>query len=334
MLKASCLLTVVALALIISPSINAQQNELRSLATGLAQDIAISGKKSIAVVDFTDLQGHPTELGRYLAEEFSVALTRTRKGFDVIDRTHLNAILTENKLSATGLIDPATAKKLGQLVGADALLTGSMTPFSESVRISVKVLATDTARIIAADTTDLPKTSTIAQLLGNPIGDANKGPGSEKAPATEPAPAKSTSVLSGPKPNPKLVLAQFQFELTGCRGIANSVTCEFIITNRGPDRILTAGCSPSMTTTQANDNLGNQSPAESCVLVNKRGNYTVTAQFISGVPSTASVTFSNLSATASMLTRMTWRCLAGEDLNDTGFGTSVDVAFRNVPIVR
>src|SRR5262245_23781666 len=128
-----------------------QPNELRSLANSLAEDIASSGKRSIAVVDFTDLQGNPTALGRYLAEEFSVALARTRKGLQVIDRTHLKAILAENKLGSTGLIDPATARRLGQIAGAEALLTGSMTPFSESVRIAVKVLATDTARIIAAD---------------------------------------------------------------------------------------------------------------------------------------------------------------------------------------
>jgi len=46
------------------------------------------GKKKIAVVDFTDLDGSVTELGRFLAEEFSTAFAGTGKGFTVVDRIH------------------------------------------------------------------------------------------------------------------------------------------------------------------------------------------------------------------------------------------------------
>src|SRR5579884_1051318 len=89
-----------------------QEAELRTLAASLAEDIAASDKRAIAVVDFTDLQGNPTELGRFLSEEFSVALLRTHKGFQVIDRNHLKAVMNEHRLSTSGLIDPATAQKL------------------------------------------------------------------------------------------------------------------------------------------------------------------------------------------------------------------------------
>jgi len=55
-----------------------------------------------------DLQGNVTELGRFLAEELSGALVNDSRGFRVIDRAHLKAILQEHKLAATGLIDPQT----------------------------------------------------------------------------------------------------------------------------------------------------------------------------------------------------------------------------------
>ena len=58
------------------------------------------------MVDFTDLQGNVTELGRFLAEELSITLSESEKGFEIVDRTHLKAILQENKLSTTGLMDP------------------------------------------------------------------------------------------------------------------------------------------------------------------------------------------------------------------------------------
>ena len=71
---------------------------MRTTAGTFAETLAKLGKKSVAVVDFTDLQGNVTELGRYLAEQMSVALALTDQGIEVIDRNHLKAILQENKL--------------------------------------------------------------------------------------------------------------------------------------------------------------------------------------------------------------------------------------------
>lgn len=147
----------------------AYEKEMGRISSAIAESIAKSGKKTIAVVDFTDLQGNVTELGRFLAEEFSVTLAGAGKGFEVVDRTHLKSILAEHKLSATGMIDPQTAKKLGQIAGVGAIITGSVTPFGDSVRISVKVLATDTAKIIGASSGDIAKTKAIEELLARGI---------------------------------------------------------------------------------------------------------------------------------------------------------------------
>lgn len=126
------------------------EREIKSLSSVMSENIIKAGKKTVAVVDFVDLQGNVTELGRFLAEEFSVALAGGGKGFEVVDRTHLKSILSEHKLSTTGLIDPQTARKLGQITGVGALLTGTVTPFGDSVRLSVKILDTSTAKVIGA----------------------------------------------------------------------------------------------------------------------------------------------------------------------------------------
>ncbi|MEK6590736.1 MAG: FlgO family outer membrane protein [Nitrospinota bacterium] len=147
----------------------AYEEEIEDLSNAMAENIVKSGKKTVAVVDFTDLQGNVTELGRFLAEEFSVALASTGKEFVVVDRTHLKAILKEHKLADTGIIDPATAKKVGQIAGVDALVTGSITPLEHSIRILVKILDTSTAKIIGASSGNLEKTEAIKKLLGKDI---------------------------------------------------------------------------------------------------------------------------------------------------------------------
>lgn len=145
------------------------QEEIKILSTDIAGSIAKAGRKMVAVVDFTDLQGNVTELGRFLAEEFSVTLAGAGRGFEVVDRVHLRTILAESKLSATGLIDPRTAQKLGQIAGVEALITGTITPFGDSVRLSVKVLDTGTARVIAGYSGNIAKTKAIEELLARGV---------------------------------------------------------------------------------------------------------------------------------------------------------------------
>ena len=104
---------------------SAQEKEIRAITDKLSDGLSQTGKKTAAVVDFTDLQGCVTELGRFIAEELSASLAESGKGIEVIDRTNLKVILQENRLAATGIIDPSTARKLGQLAGIESLVTGT-----------------------------------------------------------------------------------------------------------------------------------------------------------------------------------------------------------------
>lgn len=147
----------------------AYEKEINRLSTAMADKIANSGKKTIAVVDFTELHGNVTELGRFLAEEFSVALAASGKGFEVVDRSHLRVLLQEHKLSLTGLVEPKTARKLGKIAGVEALITGTLTPFGDSVRIAIKILDTNTAKLISGTTGNIAKTKAIEELLAREI---------------------------------------------------------------------------------------------------------------------------------------------------------------------
>src|SRR6266487_307295 len=93
--------------------------ELSDLAKKIATLTKENGKKKITVLDFTDLQGGASELGKYVAEELTVNLVIVKTNFSVLDRANLRKILAEHKLTATGLVDPENAKKLGQFAGVD-----------------------------------------------------------------------------------------------------------------------------------------------------------------------------------------------------------------------
>ncbi len=198
------------------------QREAQAAANAISEKLAAAGKRSVAVVDFTDLQGEATELGRFLAEEISVALASGDRPLEVVDRTHLKVLVQENKLSATGLIDPATAKKLGQIAGVDAIVTGTLTPFGDTVRLTLKVLDSSTARIVAATTAEIPKTKAIEELVARGVGGAGSSPEPDKRP---PAPAGM------PKP---VEWEGLRLTLKRCTPTGGSVRCQVLVEK--PDR--------------------------------------------------------------------------------------------------
>ena len=149
----------------------AYEQDIKLIATRLNIKISASSRSSIAVVDFTDLNGDVSALGKFLAEEVSTALVDRAKNYRVIDRTHLQAIMAEHKLSSTGLIDPSTARRLGKIAGVDALLTGTITPMGDFIRITVKLLDTETARIICAEPGRISMSETLTKLSTVPAGE-------------------------------------------------------------------------------------------------------------------------------------------------------------------
>lgn len=153
--------TVLLLILLACP---AWAQDMRQVSTALAPRLEAASRKSVAVIDFTDLEGNVTELGRFLAEELSVALFSDAKTYSVVDRTHLKALLKEQKLATTGVIDPQTARQLGKIAGVDTIVTGSLTVLGDTIRVAVKALDTESARMIGATTSDVAKTGAIASL--------------------------------------------------------------------------------------------------------------------------------------------------------------------------
>jgi len=145
--------------------------EFEAIANSLAAKIAATKRTKIAVADLTDLQGVVHQLGRFVSEEIAINLVLSGRKFTVIDRNHLRTILREQKLSMSGLMDPRNQKKLGKILGVDALLLGSITSFGESYRITFKMVATDTAQVVAADRGSIPKTPATNELWDTIIED-------------------------------------------------------------------------------------------------------------------------------------------------------------------
>lgn len=165
------------------------------LVEALAKQLVQKKTVKVAAVDFTDLQGRPNELGRFLADQVSVELVMA-DGITVIDRANLNAIMAEHKLTAEGLVNPENAKKLGQFAGVEAVLVGSLTPMDGAVQLTVRAISTDSSALVAAGRMMLVLTDDVRRMLGLSVSAGSRA--SMGALTAAPAGAATTAPVAAP----------------------------------------------------------------------------------------------------------------------------------------
>lgn len=107
------------------------------------------GIKSIAVWHFNDTVRN---FGGIMADKLSIALVTVDIGdtFDIVERRDILTLLGEHKLNSDGLIDPETAKELGRLLSADAIVTGSLRFRSNTLYADIKMINTETGKTLWA----------------------------------------------------------------------------------------------------------------------------------------------------------------------------------------
>ena len=89
------------------------------------------GKKIVCVIDLEDKSGSHGDwrnIGTGMAEMMVTALAETKK-YTLIERDKLEAVMAEQKLGASGAITAQTAARIGKLLGANYIITGSVTEF-------------------------------------------------------------------------------------------------------------------------------------------------------------------------------------------------------------
>ena len=153
-----------------------------------AQDL-IGLKKRIAVVNFKDKAGYGHNIGQGIADMLITKLVESKK-YLVVERNELDAILKEQGLGQSGLVTQQSAAKVGQLLGVEMMVTGSVSEFGEKkskigggigsfggfnigvatktarVAVDIRLVNTSTGEIIAAKSAEGEDSSTGLDNVG------------------------------------------------------------------------------------------------------------------------------------------------------------------------
>ena len=118
----------------------------------LAEDAA---PLSAAVLDFREAEPALEGTGASVATLLQVKLSAASDAM-LVERAELNEILAEHELTLSDAVAPGQAAKVGQLTGAEALITGRVFNIQNRTHLVAKVVSTSSGRVFGA-TTDFEK---------------------------------------------------------------------------------------------------------------------------------------------------------------------------------
>jgi len=111
--------------------------------------------KRLAIIYFENSSGDASmdKLKKGLADMLITDLSNVNM-LNIVERDKLEAILKEQKLSNSKEFDPATAARVGKLLGAQVILTGGYFEMMGSLRIDARFIDVETGKILKADGVD------------------------------------------------------------------------------------------------------------------------------------------------------------------------------------
>ncbi len=139
---------------------------LHALASELAKRMSARGVKKLAIVEFSDLGGYESVLGLYLAEELTTRLLQIELGgFDIVERQQLAKVLEEQKLTSNAIFDADTIAKVGEILGIQAIITGSIADLGEEIKINARSISVESALVFAAASARVQKKGVVENLM-------------------------------------------------------------------------------------------------------------------------------------------------------------------------
>ena len=106
-------------------------------------------KKILAITDFEVIRGHDKSISEVSMESLTTAIVNTGQ-FNVVERNKLNAVLKELEIGLTGLTDTDNAKKVGQLLQADVILTGTFADLGGYWNVNMRLINVNNGLVTAA----------------------------------------------------------------------------------------------------------------------------------------------------------------------------------------
>ncbi|MFH2201615.1 MAG: FlgO family outer membrane protein [Elusimicrobiota bacterium] len=149
--------TLALAALIVGLGLPAQADPYEQLARDLADIARQTGYQRLAVMPLQPITGGGAQSGEILAARLTSRLSMSRD-IKIVERALLDQVLQEQGLSYKGVVRAEQAKELGQVLGVDAIVTGTYLKLRRGkLEVHARLIDTETARVLGAATAKVEK---------------------------------------------------------------------------------------------------------------------------------------------------------------------------------
>jgi TolB-like protein len=163
----------------------------------------IEAGQKVVVLNFSSSSD---DFSEYVLGELSTELVNGRK-LQVVDRRNLEAIRAEMDFQMSGEVSDESAQAIGRKLGAEYIISGSLTNTGGIYRFRINTINVESAGIAASSATDIANDGKVQALLASGGGSAgtqtarrgNTG-GSGSTPAGAESPAQATPAALPPAP--------------------------------------------------------------------------------------------------------------------------------------
>lgn len=142
--------------------------QMKALTKQMIKNFSDEGKKQIAIMEFMDMNGKVTKLGKLIPEELTTRLFKSGQ-FQVIERQLLNKVIEEQKLGMSGIIDASSAAEIGKLLGVDAIVTGTVTDRGDGIRVNARMIETENAQVFAVASASIVREAYLLAMLDSKV---------------------------------------------------------------------------------------------------------------------------------------------------------------------
>jgi len=115
-------------------------------------------------VALINVQSPTTQFSDYVLTYLESVLVNNGK-LIVVDRANLDKIRQEQGFQLSGEVSDESAKKIGKMLGAGAIVTGTLINIGDSYRLTLKAINVETATVAASYPADIAKSERVKILL-------------------------------------------------------------------------------------------------------------------------------------------------------------------------
>ncbi len=127
-------------------------------------DLELKGTGVVAVSGFA-MDGRSSAALLKLLDEMALARLAQLQDFRLVERGRLDAVLREQELALSDLMDTSQAIKIGDLLAANYIVTGTVIEMANSVVIFGRILNVESGEVESAAQVIVPKDQDVTKLL-------------------------------------------------------------------------------------------------------------------------------------------------------------------------